>query len=247
MTLLLVPYLLFTFACVQTEDITPNLPVPDVPTSPSEQIFDQLSFLALGDSYTIGTAVSEADRWPVQLAAALEARNSNAADAPEIDVDIVAVNGWTTSNLIAGIEASRRDLRATYDLVSLLIGVNNQYQGRSLAEYETEFADLLSTAIAFAGNDTSRVFVVSIPDYGYTPFGADRPNVSAELEQFNATAKAIATRSNVPFYNITPISQEARADSELVASDNLHPSGKQYRRWVEEVLTDPVWNLLSAD
>lgn len=237
MQTLLLALFLSTFACQNKADnaITPTMP---------EQVFDQLSFLALGDSYTIGTSVGEADRWPVQLAAALEARNSTAPAAPEIDVDIVAVNGWTTTNLIGGIEGSRNQLLPEYDLVSLLIGVNNQYQGLPLAEYETEFEELLNTAIEFAGGDSSRVFVVSIPDYGYTPFGASRPNVSEELVQFNAAAKAIANRYDIPFYNITPISQEARQDPELVASDNLHPSGKQYRRWVAEVLLEPVWELL---
>lgn len=237
--LLLFTGLLFTFACHDDNQMNP-IPTP----APGEQTFDELSFLALGDSYTIGTAVGEADRWPVQLAAALEARNNTEPGAQEIDLDIVAVNGWTTTNLIGGIEAGRNELRPTYDLVSLLIGVNNQYQGLPLAQYETELEELLETAIAFAGADTGRVFVVSIPDYGYTPFGATRPNVSEELVQFNAAAKAIADRYGIPFYNITPISQEARQDPELVASDNLHPSGKQYQRWVEEVLLEPVWGLL---
>ncbi|MFK8164404.1 MAG: SGNH/GDSL hydrolase family protein, partial [Lewinella sp.] len=185
-------------------------------------------------------------RWPVLLAAALEARNGTVPNTPEVDVDIVAVNGWTTRNLINGIEAGRDELLPEYDLVSLLIGVNNQYQGRSTAEYQTEFEELLNTAIAYAGGQKEKVFVVSIPDYAYTPSGEGREDISTALIQFNSIGKSIAEQYEVPFYNITPISQQGLETPTLVATDNLHPSGQQYRRWVEEVLADPVWELVNA-
>jgi lysophospholipase L1-like esterase len=218
-----------------------------MPQEPVQNTFDHLRFLALGDSYTIGTAVDENDRWPVLLAAALEARNGTVPASPEVDVDIVAVDGWTTRNLINGIEAGRDDLLPAYDLVSLLIGVNNQYQGLSTAEYKTEFEELLNTAIAYAGGQSAKVFVVSIPDYAYTPTGEGRADISTALVQFNRIGKNISERYSVPFYNITPISQQGIEDPSLVATDDLHPSGKQYRRWVEEVLEDMVWEILAQN
>lgn len=217
-------------------------------TMPGDSIqntFDRLRFLALGDSYTIGTAVDDKNRWPVLLANALEVRNGTQPASPEVDVDIVAVDGWTTRNLINGIEAGRDRLLAEYDLVSLLIGVNNQYQGLSTTEYQSEFEELLNTAIAYAGGQAKKVFVVSIPDYAFTPSGEGRADISTALVQFNAIGKSIAERYSVPFYNITPISQHGLEDPTLVASDDLHPSGKQYRRWVNEVLEEVVWELVA--
>ncbi|MTB50837.1 SGNH/GDSL hydrolase family protein [Lewinella sp. W8] len=216
--------LVFTFACMK-EEPTPT----DVKT---------INYLALGDSYTIGTAVDPQDRWPVQLAREL----SQQPDLTVPEPDIVATNGWTTAELMAGIDAAT--LKSSYDLVSLLIGVNDQFRGLPIDGYRTRFTELLERAINFAGGDTSRVFVVSIPDYAFTPFGQTRPNVSTEVAAFNAAAKAITESYGIPFYNITPISQEGLDKPELVASDNLHPSGEQYTRWVEEVLKEPVLGLL---
>jgi lysophospholipase L1-like esterase len=233
--------LLCTFACQDNNDMNQNTQEESI-----ENTFDSLRYLALGDSYSIGTAVAEDERWPVLLAASLEVRNGTVPNSPEVDVDIVAVNGWTTSNLINGIEAGRDELLPEYDLVSLLIGVNNQYQGLSITEYETEFEELLATAITYAGGHRDRVFVVSIPDYAYTPSGGGQETISTALVQFNSIGKSIADRYEVPFYNITPISQLGLEDPSLVATDDLHPSGKQYRRWVEEVLKDPVWELVKA-
>lgn len=238
--LFLLPLLCCTFACVDNnspEEITPTM-------EPETVNFDSLRYLALGDSYTIGTAVEEDQRWPFLLSQALEGENTNPA-SPEIDLDIVAVNGWTTGDLISGIQARQQQLLPEYDLVSLLIGVNNQYQGRSVEEYRTEFEELLNTAIQYAGNDTSRVFVVSIPDYAFTPFGGGRQEITEELIQFNAIARSFAEQYNIPFLNITPISQEATAIPDLVASDTLHPSGKQYARWIKEVILEKIITLLA--
>ena len=187
-----------------------------------------LTYLALGDSYTIGESVAENQRWPVQLAARL--------DADGIDLQsprIVARTGWTTDELMDGIDDAGIEGN-TYDLVSLLIGVNNQFRGRPLNQYRDDFTELLEAAITFAGGDRERVFVVSIPDYGYTPFGVNnQATISAGIDAFNDAARGIAAALDVDFYNITPISREwTPEDDTLVASDNLHPSGEQYRRWV---------------
>lgn len=233
------PYLfavcLLIFAC-QDDDDTILAPPPLPP------VVDTISvhYLALGDSYTIGTSVVETERWPVQLAKEIEATT----DYQLITQDIVATNGWTTSDLLRGIDLRRNELRGEYDLVSLLIGVNNQYQGGSVEQYLREFNQLLEEALAFAGGDKERIFVVSIPDYAYTPFGSSSEEISQELALFNARAKERALTVGVPFLNITPNRQQRLADPDLVATDGLHPSGKQYQRWVEEVLLEPVTGIV---
>ena len=193
-----------------------------------------ISYLALGDSYTIGTSVGEQDRWPAQLSTLLLERE-------RIEVEpltYVARSGWRTDNLAIGIKGA--DLTPGYDLVSLLIGVNDQYQGFEPLGYGERFAALLSTAIDLAGGDTSNVFVVSIPDYAFTPFGGGRQDISRDIDRFNDTARTIAERNGIPFYNITELSRRGLAEPILVAGDELHPSGVQYRRWVEEVLLAEV-------
>lgn len=190
-----------------------------------------LRFLALGDSYTIGESVDPADRWPVQLAALLRERGVDIAE-PEI----IATTGWTTDELAAGIR--ERDPQGPYDLVSLLIGVNNQYRGRPLDEYRGHFRDLLVRSIGFAGGEPRRVVVLSIPDWGVTPFaaGRDRSRIAAEIDDFNATAREEAAATNSRFVDITSISRRASAEPPLLASDDLHPSGAMYRLWASEVL-----------
>lgn len=210
-------------------------------TNPSPTT-DTITYLALGDSYTIGTSVTAAESWPAQLAAALVAVGTD-DKSYTTEPDIIATNGWTTRDLINGIDA-RADLLEEYDLVSLLIGVNNQFQGLSLVEYRVEFEQLLNQAITFAGNDRSKVFVVSIPDYAFTGFGKGNPDISEGVRQFNSAAQEITDAYNIPFLNITPISQKGIDDPELVASDNLHPSGKQYLRWVEKVIQSQVRGVL---
>jgi len=191
-----------------------------------------IKYLALGDSYTIGESVVEEERWPMQL---MEALNQKGYDVSK--PKIIAVTGWRTDNLKNGINIA--NLKNEYQLVSLLIGVNNQYQRKSADQYAVEYEDLLKTAIQLAGGDEERVFVVSIPDYGYTPFGKPKQEkISKELDEFNRINKEITVKYGVPYFNITDISRKGLDDPELVAKDGLHPSGKQYKLWVERIVKD---------
>lgn len=186
-------------------------------------------YLALGDSYTIGESVSERERFPVQLVEQLRARGVSIADAT-----IIARTGWTTDELWNALDL--REPQGNYELVTLLIGVNNQYRGRSAEAYRSEFVKLLQRAIAYADNDALRVIVVSIPDWGVTPFGRDRKNVGREIDAFNHVNRAESLRLGAHYVDITPSSREALHDAALIANDGLHPSGKMYTRWVELIL-----------
>ncbi len=190
-------------------------------------------YLALGDSYTIGESVDEKMRWPVQLSHQLN--NAGVAVKPP---RIIATTGWTTDELTNAINEAQ--VTETYDLVSLLIGVNNQYRQYPFSTYEKEFTQLLEMAIMFANGDTDKVFVVSIPDYGVTPFGQKKnpSKIAIELDQYNAKAKEVCLNNNVIFINITDISKNASGDSTLVASDGLHPSGTMYTQWVGRVFPE---------
>ncbi len=186
-------------------------------------------YLALGDSYTIGESVHAHECFPSQLVEELRARGIAVADAV-----IVARTGWTTDELWNALEL--REPQGTYELVTLLIGVNNQYRGRSADAYRPEFVKLLERAIRYAGNDASRVIVVSIPDWGVTPFGRGRKQVGPEIDAFNAVNRAEALRLGAHYVDITPMSREALRDAALIANDGLHPSGKMYAAWVEMLL-----------
>ncbi|MCP4521308.1 MAG: SGNH/GDSL hydrolase family protein [Cytophagales bacterium] len=193
---------------------------------------EPISILGLGDSYTYAESVATEGRWAEQLADSLEKRGV----LMDTIVDIVAVTGWRTDNLANGIKEKEDELQDSYSLVGLLIGVNNLYQGRSLDVYKVEFEELLKTALSYADNDTNRVFVISIPDYAYTPFGGGSESVSIGIDTFNAVNLEITESYNVPYVDITPISREGFNDTELVATDGLHPSAKQYSLWVSEIL-----------
>ena len=190
-------------------------------------------YLALGDSYTIGESVDAAGRWPAQLAGMLREKGADVADP-----QIIATTGWTTDELSAGMDAA--EPRGPYRLVTLLIGVNNQFRGRDLADFRTQFRGLCKRAITLADNKPSRVIVVSIPDYGVTPFAAssDRAKIARAIDAFNAVCKEEAAGLGVTFVDITPISKNAATDGSLVADDGLHPSGKMYRLWSEKILPE---------
>lgn len=188
------------------------------------------TLLCLGDSYTIGEGVPLTENFPYQTMQLL--RNSGYSfQAPEI----IAKTGWTTDELQTAI--NRHTFLAVYDFVTLLIGVNNQYRGRSVDEYLPAFESLLSQAIQFAGNRKERVMVLSIPDWGVTPFaaGRDRAKIAAEIDAYNAANKSVAEKAGVHYINITPGTREAASDASLLAADGLHPSAKEYARWAEKV------------
>jgi lysophospholipase L1-like esterase len=193
-------------------------------------INNHVRFLALGDSYTIGQSVPQNERWPVQLIQQLRNKGLTCPDAK-----IIATTGWRTDQLKSAIENA--NLSPEYTLVALLIGVNNQYQGKSVQDYAPEFEGLLNKAIALANGVKSHVFVVSIPDYGYTPFGeSNQPAISAGINAYNEVNRTITEKSGVKYFNITPISRRGLTEPDLVASDGLHPSGKMYQEWVELIL-----------
>ncbi len=190
-------------------------------------------YLALGDSYTIGEGVPAAGTWPFQLAAALRARGLALAD-PEV----IATTGWTTDELAAAIDAAAP--RGPYALASLLIGVNNQYRGRPLAEYRQQFEQLLQRAVGLAAEDPRRVLVLSIPDWGVTPYaaahGRDAAAIACEIDDFNAAARACCGDYGVAFVDITPASRAQGAEAAMLVDDGLHPSAAMYRLWVEQAL-----------
>lgn len=185
-----------------------------------------MRFLALGDSYTIGEGVLDSERWPVQLAARL--REKGIAMEPPA---IVARTGWTTDELMAGIDGAPPE--GTFELVSLLIGVNNQYRGRDLEEYGGQFVALLERAVALARGEASRVLVLSIPDWGVTPFAAghDAAAIAAAIDAFNAINREETERAGARYVDVTPISRAAAGDPALLADDGLHPSGRMYAAW----------------
>lgn len=191
---------------------------------------ESIRYLALGDSYTIGESVSENERWSNQLAAALGDKGL------AVDVSIIARTGWTTSELWEGIQA--REIAPPYDMVSLLIGVNNQYRGYDKDEYRNEFGFLLGKAIEYAGGDAKRVFVLSIPDWGITPFaaGRDQNQIAAEIDAFNAINLDESQKAGVHYVDVTSVSRQAAYDPTLVAVDGLHPSGKMYAEWAKLAL-----------
>ena len=197
-------------------------------------IEDNVKFLALGDSYTIGESVVANDRWPIQLMDSL-----NAHGLEFVDCKIIATTGWRTDNLAHAIRDAK--IKTEFTLVSLLIGVNNFYQGKPLGNYEIEFKSLLETAIKLAGGVKSRVFVLSIPDYGYTPFGKNnQAAISEGIDKFNAANESIAKKLNVKYYNITDITRRGLSEPDLVAFDGLHPSAKMYAEWVKRIVSDAL-------
>lgn len=224
MRLLLYLLVFVTSSCHKT--ISETMPAPTAPK--------KYHYLALGDSYTIGEMVAPPDNFPGQLSALMSNDTVNFQPAR-----IIAKTGWTTDELEAGIIAANQQqpLRSSYDFVTLLIGVNNQYRGRTVDNYKPEFEELLKKAIRYAGNKADHVAVLSIPDWGVTPFanGRDRTQIAAEIDAYNAANKQITHLYNVHYIDITPWTREAANDLSLLAADGLHPSAKEYRRWAESL------------
>ncbi|WP_316746487.1 SGNH/GDSL hydrolase family protein [Pedobacter gandavensis] len=193
---------------------------------------DTLTYLAIGDSYTIGEALPLSGSFPHQLRKGLKEKGLQVGTPL-----IIAKTGWTTAELQEGIKAAA--LQSKFDIVTLLIGVNNQYRGASKNVYRTEFRDLLEKAIAFAGGKKSHVFVVSIPDWGATPFGRqsgrDTETIAQEIDAFNAINREETLAEGVSYTDITPASRLAKSDESLIASDGLHPSEKMYKDWADQL------------
>ena len=199
-----------------------------------------IRFLALGDSYTIGESVPEDERWPNQLAELIRSSPQFDETGGTIEVTIIARTGWTTDELWNGIQEVT--IEPPYDLVSLLIGVNNQYRGRDIEEYRAGFVFLLNKAIEYAGGDPDRVIVLSIPDWGVTPFANNRDSkqIAVEINQFNAVNEEESKKAGVHYVDVTPSSREVVTDASLIASDGLHPSGKMYAEWAKLALPEAL-------
>lgn len=191
-----------------------------------------IRYLALGDSYTIGEEVPEKDRWSIQLV------NLLANEDIDVDVTIIARTGWTVNELWTGIQSAASE--GTYDMVSLLIGVNDQYRGYPVDGYREDFRFMLEKAIAYAGGNSKRVVVLSIPDWGMTPFaknkGSDPEQVAKAIDAFNTVNREETEKAGAHYVDITPVSREAVSDPALITSDGLHPSGKMYAVWAKMTL-----------
>lgn len=195
------------------------------------------TYLALGDSYTIGESLPLKDNFPYQTVDLLRKKGMSI-----VDPEIIAKTGWTTDELIDAI--AKESLKTSYEFVSLLIGVNNQYRGRDIAIYEKEFEQLLKQSIQFAGGKQDHVFVLSIPDWGATPFAKDRDQdkITREIDLYNASNQKITQQYNVHYIEITAGTRDAKKDLRLVAEDKLHPSKIEYARWAEK-LSQAIYKL----
>lgn len=228
----------FLLSCTSDENapapVTTTPPVVDPPVTPKPPIAASLNYLALGDSYTIGQSVCATCRFPEQLKASLTAMYSST-----ISLKIIATTGWTTADLLSAIESQKPE--SNYDLVTLLIGVNNQYQHKNFSLYEKQFPELVNKAIMLAKGDRKKVVVISIPDYAYTPYGkslaGDQSNkISAEITQYNNFAENYCNNNQVAFVSITEITREGLNNPSLVASDGLHPSENAYKMFVDKMM-----------
>ncbi len=225
---LLIVFVLLAGCSKDTPTTITPVPAPDVPVVPPSTggTLTVGKYLALGDSYTIGQNVASEERFPAQTVKLLQQNGVNVNS-----LVYIAATGWTTNSLLSAINSAT--LQPPYDLVSLLIGVNDQYQTRDTTNYRSRFTTLLNKAIELSGNRPARVFVVSIPDYSVTPFVQDamKEQVSKEIEWFNNINREVTIARNISYTDITPSSREAATNRSLIASDGLHPSGLEYMKW----------------
>lgn len=235
-TIILSVFLLSCSSSEESAPITTTPPVVTPPKTPEPPIASSINYLALGDSYTIGQSVCATCRFPEQLKTSLNAMYSST-----ISLKIIATTGWTTSNLLSAINTQNPE--ANYDLVTLLIGVNNQYQHRNFSVYEKEFPELVTKAIMLAKGDRKNVVVISIPDYAYTPYGKSlagdqTSTISAEIDQYNSFAEKYCANNRVAFVSITDITRQGLNSPNLVASDGLHPSESAYKLFVDKMMPE---------
>lgn len=216
----------------RSEYIVPVSPNSNPIVNPNPNPAEELTYLALGDSYTIGESVDASQRWPVQLTALLKKAGYNYKDPR-----IIATTGWTTDALEAAIDQA--NIQEKYNLVTLLIGVNDQYRGRNVESFRTNYIKVLDKAIALANNNPNNVIVVSIPDWGVSPFAAsrDRDKISQEIDLYNSVKNEETIKKQVRFINITAISRQALNNELYIADDNLHFSGAMYKLWADEILS----------
>lgn len=206
----------------------------------SDMTEKKATYLALGDSYTIGESVADTLRWPVQLSGRLHSAGINISEPI-----IIARTGWTTGELIQGITDA--GLSGSFDLVSLLIGVNNQYRGGDPEIFRNEFVDLIEISKELCNVNSQNLFVLTIPDWGVTPFasGRDIPGISREIDLFNGIVIDECRKAGVPCFDITDISRKASQDDSMIAGDGLHPSGEMYAQWVERILPGVIEIILN--
>ena len=197
------------------------------------------SYLALGDSYTIGEQVEAKENFPHQTVEILKEQYKIEVSEPRI----IAITGWTTDELNAAVKEAK--IKDTFDFVTLLIGVNNQYRGRDTINYEEEFKDLLEQAIQFANGRTSHVFVLSIPDWGLTPFaeGKNRADISAKIDAYNEVKKRITKTYSCNYIDITDSTRANATNLKFLADDKLHYSGAEYKIWSERLAKSIAENL----
>lgn len=233
-------FLLFSFTyCYKENDLNNNSSdFRDNLNDSTIIVKPKLKYLALGDSYTIGQGVQLDDNFPNQLSSKLT------NEGIELDeLKIIATTGWSTDDLLQNLY--RDNIETNYNLVSILIGVNNQFRKMDTTLYKTQLVEIIDLAKKYAGDNVKNIFALSIPDYWYTPFGQNYPQkTTEEIAWYNATKKRILTENNIKFYNITPITQKGLEQPELVAKDNLHPSALMYSLWIDEFYKD-VLQILS--
>ncbi len=224
---------MLSFSCSTADISEPPKPseANDTNSNTNTNNAKTLDYLALGDSYTVGAGVTKKESFPYQLKNRLQTELGSA-----VRPQIIATSGWRTDDLLNALE--RQEIDPPYDLVTLLIGVNNQYQGVSFSKYEADFPMLLNKAIAMAGGRANRVVVISIPNWAYTPFGQgfDTEKITSEIDTYNQFAESTATANKVTFVNITDITTQGIEVPELVTTDNLHPSGIAYAKFVERIV-----------